>query len=88
MIHKALFIRFLLVGQRSGDLPLGVIAVADHQPPAVLIHLVSERVDVSGDLGMHFPIFLVKVRPSRRPAEGHPQVLIIALAMDVATYKA
>jgi hypothetical protein len=119
-----------------GDLPPGVIAVAHHHPPAVLVELVGVSVDVGGDLGLQrrgehltgavtddlveqrrtarrpagrvglrllvdylelgrtFPdrranagpdqtcyglqIFLGKVRPFTSPAEGHPQVLIIA----------
>ena len=35
-----------------GHLPLGVVAVTDHQPMTVLVDLVSVRLDVAGDLGL------------------------------------
>jgi hypothetical protein len=57
----------------GGDLPLGVVAVADHQPPAVLVDLVGERLDIRGSLGPQRP-------PHATSPSAHPQVLIIALS--------
>ena len=38
--------------RRGHHLPLGVVAVADHQPVTVLVDLVGELLDVGGDLGL------------------------------------
>jgi len=119
-----------------------MVAIADHQPPTVLIDLVGERIDVGGDLGLQrrrehlssavadqlvqqrpadpsrdvgvglerlvdylehrrtfpnqranagpdqnyfdFRSSSGRCAPSRHQAEGHPQVLIIALLPPVA----
>jgi hypothetical protein len=63
-------------GPRRGQhVALVVVAVADHQPPPVLVDLIDELVDVGGDLGMqrrrqHLPGTvaddLVEQRPTRR----------------------
>jgi hypothetical protein len=38
--------------RRRDHLPFGVVAVAHHQPPAMLIDLVGERLDIGDDLGL------------------------------------
>ena len=60
---------------RSGEhVPLAVVAVADHQPPPVLVDLIGERLDVGADLGLqrrrqHLPGTIadnpIKQRPTR-----------------------
>jgi hypothetical protein len=61
--------------RRSQHVALLVVAVADHQPPSVLVDLIGELLDVGGDFGLqrgrkHLPGTvaddLVEQRPTRR----------------------
>lgn len=80
-------------GHRAGgghDLPLRVVAVAHHQPPAVLVDLVGEPVDISRDLGSrrrseHLPRTLAHDLIDRRTRHRTRRAVRIGLGAAVIT---